>query len=503
MNNRWPFYLLCAVLLIGGLSLMNYRHITDNVPWLPGQQSSVWSLEARVTLEAKGQPVSVSLAIPATQSGFELLQEYTASPGYGLNFVERNGGRRAEWTVRAAQGTQSLYYRVDMLAQLKRNDIGTPPIVVELPRVPEPYGSVAEQLLKSAHQKSSDTLSFTHALLEQYDLQKQQSQLLYQYASRTEWLLNSLLRSHTPARRVLALELEDGRRRQELVDYLQVFDGEKYFLIDPVTGLHPNGEQLLLWSYNDDSLLDVSGGTDSRVTFSVIEQELPRNGFAAPEGKKLLGFSLYSLPLDEQALFKGILLIPVGVLMVVLIRVLVGLKTSGTFMPVLIAMAFIQTSLLTGLIGFLLIMATGLYIRAYLSRLNLLLVSRISAVIIMVIGIISVFAIAAFQMGLSEGLKVTFFPMIILAWTIERMSLLWEEEGAFQVFRQGGGSLLVAVVAYLAMDNALVRHITFNFLGFQLILMAIVLLLGSYTGYRLLELRRFKPLRTPSSAPKP
>jgi hypothetical protein len=113
----------------------------------------------------------------------------------------------------------------------------------------------------------------------------------------------------------------------------------------------------------------------------------------------------------------------------------------------------------------------------------------------MVIGIISLFAIAAYQLGLSEGMKVTFFPMIILAWTIERMSLLWEEEGASEVLKQSGGSLLVAILAYLAMDNSFVRHITFNFLGVQLVLMAMVLLLGSYTGYRLLELRRFKPLR--------
>ncbi len=68
-------------------------------------------------------------------------------------------------------------------------------------------------------------------------------------------------------------------------------------------------------------------------------------------------------------------------------------------------------------------------------------------------------------MGLSAGLTVTFFPMIILAWTIERMSILWEEEGPKQVLIQGGGSLLTAVLAFLAMNNPWVRHITFNFLG--------------------------------------
>ena len=48
--------------------------------------------------------------------------------------------------------------------------------------------------------------------------------------------------------------------------------------------------------------------------------------------------------------------------------------------------------------------------------------------------------------------------------------------------------------------NPWVRHLTFNFLGLQLVLMAFILLLGNYTGYRLLELRRFKPLTEDSDA---
>ena len=133
-------------------------------------------------------------------------------------------------------------------------------------------------------------------------------------------------------------------------------------------------------------------------------------------------------------------------------------------------------------------------IRSYLSHLNLLLVSRISAVVILVIGIITVFTIIAFRLGLTDALTITFFPMVIMAWTIERMSILWEEEGGKEVLVQGGGSLLVAVIAYLMMDNSLIRHWAFNFLGVHALIMAAVLLMGQYTGYRLLELRRFKPM---------
>jgi len=52
----------------------------------------------------------------------------------------------------------------------------------------------------------------------------------------------------------------------------------------------------------------------------------------------------------------------------------------------------------------------------------------------------------------------------------------------------------VATCAYLAMDNPYVRHLAFNFIGLQLVLMALILMIGNYTGYRLLELKRFKPM---------
>lgn len=318
-----------------------------------------------------------------------------------------------------------------------------------------------------------------------------------QEQSRTQWLVELLNLAEIKSREVLVLTLEDGRRRQSLLSYLQVYDGEEYQLFDPRTGKQGQAANQLLWKYHSDSLLDLVGGTQSNVHFSVIEQEVPVSRMLDRDllsDKPFLDISIHSLPLEEQTLFKGILLVPVGVLVVVFLRILIGLRTSGTFMPVLIAIAFIQTSLLTGLLGFVLVVTAGLVIRSYLSQLNLLLVARISAVIISVIAIIAAFSVLSFQLGLSEGLKITFFPMIILAWTIERMSILWEEEGPQEVLVQVGGSLFVALVAYVLMTNEVVRHLTFNFLGLQLVFMALVLLMGNYTGYRLLEYRRFKTM---------
>jgi hypothetical protein len=104
-------------------------------------------------------------------------------------------------------------------------------------------------------------------------------------------------------------------------------------------------------------------------------------------------------------------------------------------------------------------------------------------------------AIIGYEFGFNEGMSVAFFPIIILSWTIERMSILWEEDGPKEVFIQGFGSLLVAVIAYLVMKNSLIAHLCFNFPEINLIFLALIVLMGRYTGYRLLELRRFREFK--------
>ena len=300
------------------------------------------------------------------------------------------------------------------------------------------------------------------------------------------------------SRIVSGLTLEDGRRRQNVSPMVEVWDKQQtnWQLFNLTTGEQGKPKNVMIWNQQGNALLDVVGGRNSNISFSIIAQDITPQRATQEKIKveDLLNFSIHSLPLEEQAMFKTIMLVPIGALIVVFLRIIIGLKTSGTFMPVLIAVAFVQTQLLTGIVGFLLIVGTGLIIRSYLSKLNLLLVARISAVIITVILIISIFTVVAFKIGLIEGLTITFFPMIILSWTIERMSILWEEEGAKEVFIQGGGSLLTSVLIYLAMTTPIVRHLTFNFIGVQFIILAVILILGNYTGYRLSELRRFKPL---------
>lgn len=505
MKNRFNLSLVVVFLIIAGLGLTLYKHFVLGFPLLGKTTSTIWSIEARVDFRANGEAAKASLSLPDQQPGIRILDESFASPGYGINQLSESDNRRAEWSIREAKGNQTLFYKVQLHlednASLKPVDAPEPMMATIYP---EPYQTAAESLLKDVYARSADARSLAGTLLKEFNAEQpdQNTNMLLGMVrngeTKTSVLINLLTMAEVPARLVRGLNLEDGRRRQPIVDMLEVYDGSDWTLFNPRTGEAGTPPNFFMWQRGGKSLLDVIGGSHSDISFSIISQNVPTRNLAMQQAMMdkaaLVDFSIYSLPLEVQNFFKNVLLVPVGILVVLVMRILVGLRTSGTFMPVLIAMAFTQTQWLPGLTIFITIISIGLWVRSILSQLNMLLVARLAAVIIVVILIMAAMSVLSWKLGITQALTVTFFPMIILAWTIERMSILWEEEGPKDVLIEGGGSLLVASLSYLLMSNPIVEQVTFNFPELQLTILGLVLILGQYTGYRLMELHRFKPL---------
>ena len=499
MNRPGPLLLVVATLLLLGVASAQFRHSTYQVPYLPGAQQTVWQIEAKIHFIAEDGPVQVMLTLPPEQSNFRFISENTTSSGYGLKFDEAGQQRLAHWSKRYASGKQTLYYKREFSSDPQRVIDAIAPAPPVAPQWDEPYLTAANDLLAIALPVSADSLTLAQRLIQlirNKPLDQNAALLLTQFSA-PELLARLLAQAGASARSVKVLFLEDGRRRRSLSDMLEVWSEDTWRLLDPLSGPVTKSDQLFLWQTDAPFVLEVTGGSRSRISFSVISQTRSALELSVPQSspEDTPVFSLYSLPIEEQSMFKLIMLLPVGALVVVFMRIMVGIKTSGTFMPVLIAMSFLQTNLIPGLTSFLLVISVGLMIRTYLSQLNLLLVARIAALVVLVIGIISVVSVVSYNLGLIGGLTITFFPMIILAWTIERMSIIWEEEGPIEVLIQGSGSLFVATLAYLLMDQPLTRHLVFNFPEIHLCILAIIVLVGRYTGYRLLELYRFEGMK--------
>lgn len=498
-SSRAKIEFIAGCLILLGVGLTLYKVFVLGFPLLPGEYREVWTIESKVSFKPGDGPAEVALRLPRGEAGWVVLEEHFASSGFGFS-VRGETPRRALWTRQELQQATTLYYKIQAYRP-RSSSLPDQPVSAVVPPLLEADQQVAvDRLVAVLGEKSSGPESFTSLLLQAMGRDSDDPDAGFLLSTweegKQQVLLAVLAQAGIPAGELRGIRLEDGRRRQTLSSLLEIHNGERWVTFDPESGEQGIPADFFVWQRGAGAVLDVVGARDSSLEFALVSNNITARALIGIEQRAqrygLLDFSIYVLPVEQQGVFKGLLLIPVAALVVVIMRLLVGLRTSGTFMPILIALAFIQTTLLLGLAIFLGLVGVGLWIRSWLSHMNLLLVSRISAVVIVVIFLMAALAIASYKLGLDQVLTVTFFPTVILAWTIERMSILWEEEGGYEVLVQGGGSLLVAILAYLAMSNRLVAHLTFNFPELTLSLLGVILLLGKYTGYRLTELYRFR-----------
>ncbi|MBA6411860.1 inactive transglutaminase family protein [Parahaliea sp. F7430] len=503
MHPRVQIGLVATLLIAFGIGLTLYKATRLGLPLLPGESREVWTIESKISFKPSSGPVDIELKLPQSLGGWVTLEEHFASSGFGFSVEDVGSGRSAaRWTRQSLDHPTTLYYKIQAYRANEDALPEYPTRVDSPPRLKADQLAAMERLVEVLKERSTGPESLVKLMIQQLnrdDPDPDAEFLMGSYSgTRDSLMLDVMSFAEIPAHLVRGVQLQDGRRRQQLSSLLEIYDGDRWLVFNPDTGSMGLPDDFYVWQRGPGAVLRVVGARDSRLEFALVNNRLPAKTVVSMEQQSenfaLLDFSIYALPVEQQGIFKGLLLIPVAAFVVVVLRLLVGIKTSGTFMPVLIALAFLQTTLWVGLAIFLVIVSVGLWIRSWLSHLNLLLVARVSAVVIVVILLMAAMAVLSYRLGLDQALTVTFFPIIILAWTVERMSILWEEEGGREVLMQGGGSLIVAVLAYLVMSIGVVAHLTFNFPELLLSLLGLVLLLGKYTGYRLSELYRFREL---------
>ena len=497
-------YGLAAFLAVVGLSVFFYKWQVLDFPVTRDQEASVWTIESTISFDSGPGSIKVNLLVPTLTPGFRMLNDLPVSRGYGFSINYGSGGREAQWAIRRADGPQTIYYRISVYEDEGANQSDTIPPFPPPPVINEPFRTAVDVIVGEVREHSADTASFTAELLRRINDPSPDPNielLVANAATRAEFvdsLSTILAAARIPARAVHGFELQGRQRNAEPLTWLEIHDGDTWRFFDPMSGEEGLPDRFLVWWRGNDPLVSVEGGSNVQVTFSVQENQLDAVAIAetqtVQQGASAIGFSLYSLPIQTQAVYSVLLMIPIGALIMVILRNMIGIDAFGTFMPVLIALAFRETKLFWGLVLFTMLVALGLSIRFLLERLRLLLVPRLSAVLIVVVILMLLISLVSHRLGMETGLSVALFPMVIIAMTIERMSVVWEERGAADAMRAGFGSLVVAVIAYTAMGWPWLEHLIFTFPELLLVVLALVLLAGRYTGYRLLELSRFKAL---------
>lgn len=493
-------YLLVLSIAYAGYSIY-YKVKYWGFTFSPKQVSDVWRIDAKISFNAVGEDVAVSLAVPHSNDSFKILSKEIVAKGYEI--VDDNQHNRVLFKGTKKNGKQNMYYRLSIYDDSQNSQLSKQnPAKVERPILSEEENLQMNKIWELADLQEGDKVQKIISTVNQEFANPTMSLVLpvkHTTKEFAEKMIQILAYKRIPARIVRALKLEEGKKTDKPKIMLEAYIGSSWKLYDLGTAQIGLPKNWIVFQRGGVSLLDVRGGEDSKVMFSVLKSVATPMKMAEYRAKANSEFmpyqySIYALPLLEQNTLKWLMIFPLAILVVVIMRNVIGVTTMGTFTPMLLAMSLVKTGFVPGLVCFSMMIFLGLLMRALVAKLNLLLVPRISFVVIFVILLIQVLAIIGYRMNYSIVSSAIFFPIIITAWIIERASITWEEEGARNTIKEIFFTLLTAIVTYFVISNDYVRHIMFAFNELNIVIMFIVMLLGTYTGYRLTELSRFAPL---------
>ncbi|MGI6681477.1 MAG: UUP1 family membrane protein [Bdellovibrionota bacterium] len=505
--NAYQHYKIALIIFIPSFLFFLYKVIFLKFPLVPNKDAVSYTIEARLSFKPRYKtPIRIKMYLPQSKDSFVIVDENFLKKGaYGEAINKVGDNRMINWTKSEASGEQYFFYRAVVQESSSYSDskeIKKPSFAVN-----EFIGSqvlAANALIEHAKARSADEESFIYELIKVIlgnSYEQELNHLLegdHSELKKVELAVSLLNMVKIPARVVHGVELKSEARDVKLQHWFEVFSKNR------VSNYRMNSKEYKVpynyfpWYRGKNSLAYISGGTNMHISISIrknVESEIS-NVVSEERIKRptLYKFSLFNLPLDMQRVFQILLLFPLGAIVVVIMRNIVGLNSLGTFIPVLIAISFRETRLINGILLFSVIIFFGLSVRFFLDRLKLLLVPRLTVVLSSIIVFILLTSMLMHNLGYERNVSVALFPIIILTMVIERLSIIWEEQGSTKAIKLCISTLLIATVIYVIITNPIASHLVFVFPELSLCFIAIALSLGRYTGYRLSECFRFASL---------
>lgn len=514
-----------SVLLVGalfvalGLGVFGWKTRGLDLPIIPSGEGP-WRVELEITLRGEGRRGSVRAPLPSSGPGQSVFDERTASEGLLFTIRTEDGQRIGVWSgrlsgvVRVVHGfrVQTNPVRVSLPLQLPdeppREILATyTAATTDLPvHDVEIQAEIARLPLASPRDPVARLRTlFTLVSEEIGNAQTGSDDAVLTLAAREgsargrTLLFTTLLRAAgIPARVVHGLELRGASA--VATEWTEAWIGEGWVPLSPAAGFFAERPEGLVSLHTGAAAgIEATGSEAIGWRYHALRESLRPEELAAmmvPPNPLLARLSLYRLPVPTQRALRALLLLPLGALIVAVFRNLIGVQTFGTFMPVLVAFALREASLARGLAMVAAVVLLAILLRLLIERLRLLLVPRLSVLLcVVVLAVIAMALVGSFGGG--ELYSAVLFPMVILTMFVERFTLVMAEEGLREALGRAAWTTGVATAVYPIFHSTLAEHLMFGFPELVFTVIGLLVWIGGYTGYRLLDLLRFRAFARP------
>jgi hypothetical protein len=482
-----------------------------------------YTVDLSIEVDGHGKDISISTYLPMSDSRQRIDNEANSSGKFAFSINTGDDNRVLRWHAQEVFGKTSIVYSFDVQAHNVRYNI---PASLEIP------ASYTDDL--KPYLKGTDGIQVNDPLIE--------AELAKLFPGKKPRMLEALSRIHGHLQRnfknmnfsgytdaLTALKLGEascnGKSRlfaalarklnipTRLVGGLVMKQGSKkvthqwveayvnghWVPFDAINDYFAEIPAHYLTLYYDDNVLfkrtaNVNFQYFYKMTKRIVPQRAALESIGASKLNVITLYSVFEKVGISQNLLKIILMIPLGALVTVIFRNIVGLETFGTFLPALIAAAARETGLLWGVVGFTIIILLSSTVRRALDWLRLLHTPKMSIMLVTVVIFMMSMTVLGVHAGLFDLAHVTLFPIAILAITAERFALIEVEQGFGKSLKILGVTLIVVAACYLVMDSLFLQSMMLAFPELLLMVVAINLWLGKWMGIRVMEFLRFKRL---------
>lgn len=499
-----------------GLAIFVWKVWIYELPVLPTDPEGLWRVELAISVRGVGGPGSVRAPLPTTGPGQEVFDERSSADRLLFTIRTANGDRTAIWRG-AFDGVHEIAY--GFRVRLEGIDVPLSSEVVPVPpeiaasalgatrEFPADAPEIAATLAALALPPASDPLGRLRSIYpmvshEIATIAGGPDDALIALANRggsergkTALAVTLLRAAGIPARPIVGLELKKGATPHE-TSWAEAWAGGAWIPFSPIGAFFAmRPASLVALRAGSFASVEATGAEAVSYRFDALREHLHAEELSAmmvPPNRFLRAVSLYRLPVNTQAALRLLMAIPLGALIVAIFRNLIGIPTFGTFMPVLIAFALRNVPIYIGLAMVAAVIGLGVFGRLVLERLRLLLVPRLAILLCLVVLGVAAFALLGQRFETRELLTGVIFPIVILTMLIERFSIAAAEEGMRTALVRAGHSLLVTVAVYPVLRDPTAEYLMFSFPELVFCVMGVLVWIGGYTGYRLLDLVRFR-----------
>jgi hypothetical protein len=190
-----------------------------------------------------------------------------------------------------------------------------------------------------------------------------------------------------------------------------------------------------------------------------------------------------------------LILLPLVAAMVAAARHVIGFRGFGIFIPTAIAAGLVVTGIGTGALIFAVVLLTATFSRYILRKLHVHYLPRM-ALLLWCVSLITLALITVSpQLGTSRLTTISIFPILILVLLAEEFISVQIGKSLREAAQLTLETIIVALFGFLIFQSQFFRTMAFEQpLWVAISPVVINLLVGRFTGLRLLEYRRFRRL---------